>query len=554
MKTNNENKNSVLKHTNNGRHGVIRLITIFVSAVLLLTACSKSSTGMGAGKDDNMENVKTAMMEKDFTLMDTEGKTHTLSDYLGKKIYIKFWATWCSICLGGLEELDELNSEKVHDEDTVIFTIISPDTKSEMRSEDFKSWFAERNLGFTVLLDEGGDVARQFGVRGYPTSVFIDTDGSIRKTLSGHLDNKTINGFLDELMEVKKMGDMMDDTMKDSMVENSRFPHNPNIGINYEDTELKEIWLAGGCFWGVEAYMARIFGVADVTVGYANGTTDNPSYQDVSYRNTGHAETVHVKYDPKRVDLEILLDYFLKIIDPTSVNKQGNDIGSQYRTGIYYKNTEDMKVIEKVIEKEQMKYKKPIATEVLPLDGYFLAEEYHQDYLEKNPDGYCHVDFSPLEEQMISIKVDPNLYSKPDDETLKMTLTEAQYAVTQMNNTERAFSNEYWDNHESGLYVDVVTGEPLFSSADKYDSGCGWPSFTKPIDPDVIEEHRDTSFGMTRVEVRSRVGDSHLGHVFEDGPVDKGGLRYCINSASIKFIPLDDMEEEGYEIFIPLVK
>ncbi len=315
---------------------------------------------------------------------------------------------------------------------------------------------------------------------------------------------------------------------------------------------LKEIWLAGGCFWGIEEYFQRIDGVYDVVSGYANGNTENPSYRDV-IDGSGHAETVHIQYDPKIIDLDTLLGYYFRVIEPTILNRQGNDVGVQYRTGIYYENEEDLAVIQEVIKREQEKHSDPIVTEVLKLDNFYLAEEYHQDYLQKNPYGYCHVDFGVLDEGP-EIKVNPANYSKPSDDVLKETLTDAQYKVTQLNQTERAFSNEYFDNHDPGLYVDVVTGEPLFTSTDKYDSGCGWPSFVKPIEPDVVTEHTDTSFNMVRVEVRSRVGDSHLGHVFTDGPADRGGLRYCINSASIKFIPLDEMEAEGYGKFIPLIE
>ncbi len=330
-------------------------------------------------------------------------------------------------------------------------------------------------------------------------------------------------------------------------------PRNPNSGTSYKGKNLKEIWLAGGCFWGVEAYMARIYGVADVTVGYANGHTENPTYDDVCHKHTGHAETVYIKYDPERIDLKTLLEHYFKIIDPTTVNRQGNDRGSQYRTGIYYTDTGDVETINAVMRKEQEKYAKPLAVEVLPLNGYYPAEEYHQGYLEKNPGGYCHVDFSSLEEQQ-TISVNPGLYKKPEDAVLKRLLTEKQYAVTQQNSTERPFSNEYWNTHEKGIYVDITTGEPLFSSTDKFDSGCGWPSFSRPIDPVVVKTREDGSFGMVRTEVRSRAGDAHLGHVFEDGPADKGGLRYCINSASLRFIPLASMEKEGYAEFIPLVE
>ncbi|MBW7455412.1 peptide-methionine (R)-S-oxide reductase MsrB [Paenibacillus sepulcri] len=318
---------------------------------------------------------------------------------------------------------------------------------------------------------------------------------------------------------------------------------NPNDKIDYSQSDLQTIYLAGGCFWGIEAYISRIIGVQDATSGYANGTGENPTYEDVVRGDRGFAETVEVKYDPKRIQLPDLLTDFFKVINPTSVNKQGNDAGINYRSGIYYVNDADASVINAVVAKEQKKYDKKIVTEVLPLTNYYLAEDYHQDYLEKNPDGYCHVDLSILDEP---VKVDPSLYSRPSDEVLKTKLTDIQYKVAVLEDTETAYSNEYWDTFDPGIYVDVATGEPLFSSRDKYDAGCGWPSFTKPIDPDVVTYDEDTSFNMVRTEARSRVGDIHLGHVFDDGPKETGGKRFCINSASIRFVPLDDMQKEGY--------
>lgn len=325
---------------------------------------------------------------------------------------------------------------------------------------------------------------------------------------------------------------------------------NPNKQVDYSKAELKKIYLAGGCFWGVEAYLERIYGVADAVSGYANGTTENPSYEDLIYRNSGHAETVEVTYDPSRVSLERLLRYYLKVVDPTSLNQQGNDRGVQYRSGVYYTDEKEKSVIEKVLAEEQKKYDKEIVIEVLPLEHFYMAEEYHQDYLEKNPNGYCHIDITEADEPLI----DANQYPKPADEILRKTLTDIQYKVTQENQTEYAFSNEYWDSKEKGLYVDVVSGEPLFTSTDKFDSGCGWPSFSKPIAKNVVTYLEDNSYNMNRTEVRSRSADSHLGHVFEDGPKELGGLRYCINSASIRFIPLEKMEEEGYGYLTYLIK
>ena len=308
------------------------------------------------------------------------------------------------------------------------------------------------------------------------------------------------------------------------------------------------IYLAGGCFWGLEAYMERIQGVTDSVSGYANGKGDTTNYQLL--HATDHAETVKVTYDPNKISLDKLLQYYFRVIDPTSINKQGNDRGRQYRTGIYYQNEQDKAVIEAALKTLQSKYQEPIQIEVEPLKNYVEAEEYHQDYLKKNPNGYCHIDIKKADEPLI----DDKKYPKPSDTELKQKLTALQYDVTQGKHTERSFSNEYWDNFAPGIYVDITTGEPLFSSKDKFESGCGWPSFTKPIAAEVAEYQKDNSFNMTRIEVLSRSGHAHLGHVFDDGPRDKGGLRYCINSASIKFIPLDEMEKQGYGDLIPFVK
>lgn len=312
--------------------------------------------------------------------------------------------------------------------------------------------------------------------------------------------------------------------------------------------EQQIIYLAGGCFWGLEAYMERIQGVTDAVSGYANGKGDTTNYQLL--HATDHAETVKVTYDPNKISLDKLLQYYFRVIDPTSINKQGNDRGRQYRTGIYYQNEQDKAVIEAALKTLQSKYQAPIQIEVEPLKNYVEAEEYHQDYLKKNPNGYCHIDIKKADEPLI----DDKKYPKPSDAELKQKLTALQYDVTQGKHTERSFSNEYWDNFAPGIYVDITTGEPLFSSKDKFESGCGWPSFTKPIAAEVAEYQKDNSFNMTRIEVLSRSGHAHLGHVFDDGPRDKGGLRYCINSASIKFIPLDEMEKQGYGDLIPFVK
>lgn len=320
----------------------------------------------------------------------------------------------------------------------------------------------------------------------------------------------------------------------------------------WEDaSRLREIYFAGGCFWGVESYFSQVPGVRSATVGYANGDTANPSYQEVCTGKTGHAETVHLVYDPDQVSLQTLTEHFFLIINPLTLNRQGNDSGSQYRSGVYYTDESDLEVLQQVMDAEQEKYTAPIQTELLPLRCYYLAEDYHQDYLEKNPGGYCHIDFSSLAD--FPRLEQSSAYSRPSDQEIRSMLTEEQYRVTQENATERPFSGEYDQLFEPGIYVDVVTGEPLFLSADKYDAGCGWPSFSRPIDTDAVVESADTSYGMNRTEVRSRIGDSHLGHVFSDGPAALGGMRYCINSASLRFVPYAEMEKEGYGDLLPLV-
>ena len=317
---------------------------------------------------------------------------------------------------------------------------------------------------------------------------------------------------------------------------------------------LSEIYFAGGCFWGTEHFMKQINGVKGTEVGYANGNIANPTYKQVCTGNTGFAETVKVTFDPQTVDLDVLLNLYFKTIDPTSMNRQGGDHGTQYRTSIYYTDKADLPVIEAAIKGLAKNYQKPIAIEVKPLSNFYVAEDYHQDYLDKNVNGYCHISPDLFDyARKANAKPAKGQYKKSDDKTLRSKLTPEQYAVTQENATELPFRNEYWDEFKEGIYVDITTGEPLFISTDKFESGCGWPSFSKPISKELIKENLDTSHGMKRTEVRSKIGDAHLGHVFTDGPADKGGLRYCINSAALKFIPKDKMEAEGYGEYLYLL-
>ena len=312
----------------------------------------------------------------------------------------------------------------------------------------------------------------------------------------------------------------------------------------------KHIWLAGGCFWGLQAYLDRLYGVNETVVGYANGNTTRPTYEQVCYQNTGHAETVSIDYEDSKIPLSTLLEYYFKVVDPTSLNRQGNDRGIQYRSGIYYLDTADLPLIRQAMAEEQKKHSSPLVVEVLPLKHFFAAEEYHQKYLDKNPAGYCHIDLSSLDEDPGAKHNRAILRAKPDPAELRQRLTPLQYHVTQQAGTEPPFHNEYYENHHNGIYVDIVSGTPLFSSRNKYDSGSGWPSFTRPIDPAALQTRTDRSLFEARTEVRGRDSDSHLGHVFADGPRDKGGLRYCINSAALRFIPLEQMQEQGYGEYI----
>ncbi|MEA4853830.1 MAG: peptide-methionine (R)-S-oxide reductase MsrB [Christensenella sp.] len=315
-----------------------------------------------------------------------------------------------------------------------------------------------------------------------------------------------------------------------------------------------EIYFAGGCFWGTEKLFETINGVLDAQSGYANGKKDIvPDYNAVCGGETGYRETVRVVYDPAKVTLDQLLAAYFYVIDPTVENKQGNDVGDQYQTGIYYTDDASGKIVNEYAEKEKKNYD-TFAVEIKPLTNFYPAEDYHQNYLDKNPEGYCHIPPAAMAQinDVVREAGAQEKYTKPTDEKLQQTLSDEQYDVTQNAATERAFTGEYWDFFGKGIYVDIVTGEPLFSSLDKYESSCGWPSFSAAIKENNVTYHEDSSYGMTRTEVRSSAGDSHLGHVFYEDPESPNGVRYCINSASLAFVPYEEMEERGYGAFMDI--
>jgi methionine-R-sulfoxide reductase/methionine-S-sulfoxide reductase len=328
------------------------------------------------------------------------------------------------------------------------------------------------------------------------------------------------------------------------------------VQLNYSGVSLLDIsskisfaTFAGGCFWCMVSPFEQLNGVIKVVSGYTGGQTENPTYEEVCSGTTGHFEAVQISFDQKEISYSKLLDIFWRQIDPTDSGGQFNDRGQSYQTAIFYHDEEQRRKAEasKQALIEKGCFQKPIATQILPAKTFFPAEEYHQDFYKKNSFRYTLYRQGSGRDKFIE-------KNWPIDQSqLKTKLTDLQYHVTQENGTEPPFQNEYWNNDREGIYVDVISGEPLFTSKDKFNSECGWPSFSKPIVTASVKEQADLSHGMTRTEVRSKKADSHLGHVFPDGP-GPNGLRYCINSASLRFIPKENLDSEGYSEYSVLFK
>ena len=533
----------------------LRKITAFMIAVLMLISLTACGAKNQQERGDMTSNEGQMTMESDMSEAESDGmdmpedsvNMQKFPEFMGKDLegnevnseelfsgnavtVVNFWFTTCGPCVGELADLDALNNELMEKGGSLIginaFTLDGKESDIyDAREVLMKKGANYKNVYFDSNSEAGKFVANIYA---FPTTYVVDRKGNIV--------GEPILGAITDSKQAEALRSLIDKAIESDMSEEENL---------HMETKKNVIYMAGGCFWGMEQLMQSIPGVIDVESGYANGScSKDANYKTVCGGNTGFRETVKVEYDPEKVSLDALLLAYFYVIDPTVENQQGNDRGSQYQTGLYYTDDESKDTVERVAEIERGRSEK-FFVEIGPLKNYYPAEEYHQDYLEKNPGGYCHIPKEEIE-LFSKLSIDPGDYKKPAAESIRDKLTEEQYRVTQESGTEIAFTGEFWDKFEKGIYVDVVTGEPLFSSTDKFESGCGWPAFTKPIEAPAVVERDDSSYGMNRTEVRSRAGDSHLGHVFENDPESPNGVRYCINSASLRFVPYEKMESEGY--------
>ena len=533
----------------------LRKITAFMIAVLMLISLTACGAKNQQERGDMTSNEGQMTMESDMSEAESDGmdmpedsvNMQKFPEFMGKDLegnevnseelfsgnavtVVNFWFTTCGPCVGELADLDALNNELMEKGGSLIginaFTLDGKESDIyDAKEVLMKKGASYKNVYFDSNSEAGKFVANIYA---FPTTYVVNRKGNIV--------GEPILGAITDSKQAEALRSLIDKAIESDMSEEENL---------HMETKKNVIYMAGGCFWGMEQLMQSIPGVIDVESGYANGScSKDANYKTVCGGNTGFRETVKVEYDPEKVSLDALLLAYFYVIDPTVENQQGNDRGSQYQTGLYYTDDESKDTVERVAEIERGRSEK-FFVEIGPLKNYYPAEEYHQDYLEKNPGGYCHIPKEEIE-LFSKLSIDPGDYKKPAAESIRDKLTEEQYRVTQESGTEIAFTGEFWDKFEKGIYVDVVTGEPLFSSTDKFESGCGWPAFTKPIEAPAVVERDDSSYGMNRTEVRSRAGDSHLGHVFENDPESPNGVRYCINSASLRFVPYEKMESEGY--------
>ena len=533
----------------------LRKITAFMIAVLMLISLTACGAKNQQERGDMTSNEGQMTMESDMSEAESDGmdmpedsvNMQKFPEFMGKDLegnevnseelfsgnavtVVNFWFTTCGPCVGELADLDALNNELMEKGGSLIginaFTLDGKESDIyDAKEVLMKKGASYKNVYFDSNSEAGKFVANIYA---FPTTYVVDRKGNIV--------GEPILGAITDSKQAEALRSLIDKAIESDMSEEENL---------HMETKKNVIYMAGGCFWGMEQLMQSIPGVIDVESGYANGScSKDANYKTVCGGNTGFRETVKVEYDPEKVSLDALLLAYFYVIDPTVENQQGNDRGTQYQTGLYYTDDESKDTVERVAEIERGRSEK-FFVEIGPLKNYYPAEEYHQDYLEKNPGGYCHIPKEEIE-LFSKLSIDPGDYKKPAAESIRDKLTEEQYRVTQESGTEIAFTGEFWDKFEKGIYVDVVTGEPLFSSTDKFESGCGWPAFTKPIEAPAVVERDDSSYGMNRTEVRSRAGDSHLGHVFENDPESPNGVRYCINSASLRFVPYEKMESEGY--------